>query len=577
MHLLGWIALKQRRWGFAGALLLAVGAVGACRAAAPETETYDLLIRNGRIVDGTGNPWFRGDVAIRGDRIAAIGPLLKAHGHREIDAQGRVVSPGFVDMHSHASWSYLIDSRAASKVTQGITLEIEGEGESVAPLTDRMVERRQKNYRRFAIKPDWRTLDDFFRRLEAHPATINFATYIGTGTVREYVIGLEDARASPKQLNAMRGLVAQAMQDGALGVYSALIYVPDTFNSTAELIEMAKVAERYGGVYQTHPRSEGDAANESLDELFEIAAKANIPGHLTHIKACYQQNWGTLPHTLDRIEQARGAGLDITGDMYPYDRGDGTFTVLVPPWVQAGGTDAMRRRLKDKKLRERIKREMVTPAKDWENEYYGVGGGPDGITLVDARGNKTLTPYVGKSLREIAASMKADPRDAVFDIILAGDAGLTDVLSSEDDIRAALQRPWISFGTDGFTVAPDGPLSEELVHPRAYGTYGKIFGTYVRELKLIRLEEAVRRATSQATQRLNIRGRGLLREGYYADIVVFDPDSIQDLATYERPHQYTAGIPFVIVNGEVVVDEGRITGARPGRVVRGPGWQKRPN
>ncbi|MGH8242084.1 MAG: N-acyl-D-amino-acid deacylase family protein [Steroidobacteraceae bacterium] len=537
-------------------------------------DAFDLLIRNGRVIDGSGNPWFRADVGIRGDRIAAIGDLSDATAARVIDARQSVVAPGFIDMHSHASWSYLVDPRCASKVTQGVTLEIEGEGHSVAPMDEAMVARQMAGFRRFGVVPDWRTLGEFFARLEAKPATINFATYVGTGTIRELVVGFDDRPATPPELARMREIADQAMREGALGVYSALMYSPDRYNRTEELIELARVASRYGGVYQTHPRSESDAFSEATDEVFRIAREAAIPAHITHIKVTYQQNWGRMPELIARIEQARAAGLDITADMYPYERAAASFVDLLPPWAQDGGRQAIVRRLRDAPTRERIKEALITSAKDWENEYYGTKGGPSGITLVDGRGNAKLRQYEGMTLERIAAAMKRDPRDALLDIVLMGDAYITTLITNEADIRLAIQQPWVAFGSDGSTVAPDGPLSTGLVHPRTYGAFPRVFGTYVRDLKLVRLEEAVRRATSFPAQRLNIRDRGLLREGYFADVVIFDPAQIRDLATYDKPHQYSKGIHHVLVNGQVVLDDGNITAARPGRVVRGPGFPR---
>lgn len=541
-------------------------------AAPADDAPFDLIIRDGRIVDGTGNPWWRGDLAVRGERIAAMGNLAGRAAKQTINAGGNVISPGFIDMHSHASWHYLVDSRAASKVTQGITLEIEGEGYSVAPMDDAARGRRQAEFARFGVTPTWGSLADFFKRLEAQPATINFATYLGTANVRESVIGFDDRAASAEELERMRRMTESAMRDGALGVYSALMYSPDRYNRTEELIEMAKVAARYGGVYQTHQRSESDAAAASFQEVFRIAREADIPAHITHLKVAYRQNWGRMSEFIGAIEQARASGLNITADMYPYEQAAGSFSALLPPWTHVGGREKLVQRLSDKATRERIKRELAAPATTWENEYYGTGGGPAGITLVDAQGNARFEPLEGKTLQQIAAEWKIDPRDALLDIVRDGDAGLTVLITNEQDIRLAIAQPWVAFGTDGGSTAVDGPLSQGLTHPRAYGTLPRVFGRYVRELKLVRLEDAIRRATSLAAQSLNIRDRGLLREGFFADIVVFDPATIIDTATYEKPHSYARGVRYVVVNGQVVLADGRITDARPGKVVRGPGF-----
>jgi N-acyl-D-aspartate/D-glutamate deacylase len=353
------------------------------------------------------------------------------------------------------------------------------------------------------------------------------------------------------------------------------MYSPDRFNRTEELVAMAKVAAEYGGVYQSHIRSESDSVESAVDEVFRIAREAGIPGHFTHFKVTYKQNWGRMPAILEKIENARRSGLDITADLYPYVRAGGGFTPLLPPWAQDGGPAKIRERLKDPATRERIKEELSKPAAAWENEYYGAGGGPGGFRITDARGNPALKGYEGKTLAEVARTEGKDPRDMVLDLILAGDAGMTVLITSEDDLRLAMQRPWVAFGSDGETVAPDGPLSDGLVHPRAYGTYPRILGEYVRQLGLIGLEEAIRKATSLPAQRLGIRDRGLLREGFYADVVLFDPATVIDTATYEKPHQFAKGISHVIVNGEVVVDEGRITDARPGQALRGPGYRGR--
>ncbi len=541
----------------------------------PPQDSFDIVLAGGRIVDGTGSPWFRADVGITGKRIAGIGDLSRARARRRVDAAGKIVSPGFIDMHSHASWGLLVDGRAASKITQGVTLEIEGEGESVAPLSDAMVEASREEFSRFGVDPEWRSLEDFFERFARTPPAVNFATHIGTSNPRQMVVGHDDRPATPEELEQMLSIVRAAMEEGALGVYSALMYSPDRFNRTEELVAMARVASEYGGIYQSHVRSESNAVESALDEVFRIAREAGIPAHVTHFKVTYTQNWGRMPSILEKIEEARAEGLDVTADLYPYTRAGGSFSPLLPPWVHDGGREKMLDRLRDPATRERIKNELANPASTWENEYFGAGRGPEGFTLTDARGNASLERYEGKTLAAIAAMEGKDSRDMVMDLVLAGDAGMTVLITSEDDLRAAILKPWVAFGSDGETVAPDGPLSEGLPHPRAYGTYPRIFGEYVRELGLLRLEDAVRKATSFPAQRLGIRDRGLVREGFYADLVVFDDAAIADRATYEMPHQFACGISHVLVNGKLVVDEGRVTDARPGMIVRGPGYRVR--
>ena len=538
------------------------------------SDVYDVIIKNGRIVDGAGNPWFRGDVGIRGKRVVAIGDLREAIATKTIDAQDHIICPGFIDIHSHASWNYLVDSRIASKVTQGITLEVEGEGHSVAPMNEEYIAARKASFDRFGISPDWRTLEEFFERLEANPATINFSTYVGTGTIREIVIGTEDRPATEEELIQMERLTAEAMEDGALGVFTALMYVPDRFNRTEELIAMAKVAARYNGAFQIHQRSEGDAILESLDEVFRIAREADIRTNLTHLKAAYLKNWGKMPEVVRRITAARQDGLDLVADLYPYVWASAGLIDLLPPWARIGTSEEIRERLSNKSNRVRIKKELITPTTLWENEYHGVGS-PKEIVVIDVLGNEKIIHLQGKSLAEIASEQGKDPRDVLMDIVLDGGAGFVSHITDEDDLRLALIQEWSAFGTDGQVAAPDGPLSSRLPHPRGYGTFPKILGHYVRELKLLSLEEAIRKSTSLTAQRLGIRDRGLLREGFYADIVIFDPETIIDKATYENPHQYSEGIDYVLVNGEVVVDHGRITDARPGMVVHGPGYSRK--
>jgi dihydroorotase/N-acyl-D-amino-acid deacylase len=538
---------------------------------------FDIVISNGRIVDGTGAPWFRGDVGLQGDRIKAIGNLSAASTRRRIDASNLVVAPGFIDMLGQSEFCVLVDNRAASKITQGVTTEVTGEGASIGPVNERMIEEASPVYKAFGIVADWRTLGEYFRRLDerTHPA-INLASFVGAGGVRNYVVGEDNRPATPQELERMKELVAQAMEQGALGLSSSLQYMPDRFATTDELIALAGVAARYGGVYLTHQRSEGNQVFESLQEVFTIAEKAGVPTEIWHLKVAYKANWGKMPEVLARIEAARAAGLDITANQYPYIRASNGLDSCLPLWVREGGVDKMVARLKDPAQRERIKKEMDDPTVTaWENQWFGSGGG-EGVLLVSVL-NKDLKKYEGLNVAEIARRLGKDPRDVVLDFVTAdrGRSACVTSIMSEDDVRAALKHPLVSVCTDSEAVAEDGPLSGSKSHPRAWGSFPRILGKYVREEKLLRLEEAVRKMTSLPASRVGIRDRGILRPGMMADVAVFDPATVRDVATFEDPSHYSVGMKYVFVNGRAVIAEGRITSERPGRALRGPGY--RPN
>lgn len=548
--------------------------IGGCIFKESETSSdfYDLVITNGRIIDGTGNPWRHGDVGIRGSCIAAIRDLSKIDAGRRIDAKDKVIAPGFIDMMGTSDWQLLVDSRCASKVTQGITLMVSGEGHSIAPANERTLAERKRFFDRYGIIPDWRSLEDFYHRLEANPPSINFATFVGTGGIRDLVIGRDNRPATGEELLEMERLIAEAMEHGAFGVASALMYVPDRFNSTQELISMARVAASYGGIYITHQRSEGDAIDQSLDEVFRIAREAKIPTQIFHLKTAYIQNWGKMRDVVQRISEARLEGLDITANVYPYIAASANLIALLPPWARKGGIEKIMERMRDQFIRERVKRELEISTPDWENEYFGAGGAK-GFVITNVI-NKELKPLIGKKLSDIALEQGKDPRDVIMDIILedGGSTAFISFIMNEADVQLALRQSWSTFCTDSGIAAPDGPLSDFLIHPRAYGSYTRILGRYVREEKIMTLEEAIRKASSLAAQSLGIRNRGLLREGFYADIVIFNPETVIDRSTFEQPHQYSMGIDYVLVNGEVVVDKGIITEARPGKVIRGPGY-----
>lgn len=550
---------------------LGTTAVG-CRGTAP---TYDLLIAGGHVVDGTGAPWYEGDVAISGDRIAAVGHLGGVAARERIDAAGLVVAPGFIDLLGQSEFSLLVDNRAASKLLQGITTEVTGEGTSIAPLSDRLVADLEPQLKHFGLNADWRSLAEYFARLERVRPAINLATFVGAGGVRAYVVGKDDRAATSAEIERMRELVAAAMEDGALGLSSSLQYMPDRFASPDELVALAKVAARYGGVYFTHQRSESNQIFESLEEVFDVAGRARIPTEIWHLKTAYRANHGKMGEVLARIEAARARGLDVTANVYPYTRASNGLDACLPLWTREGGVDAMMARLKNPAQRERIKREMDDPnAVGWENQWYGAGGG-DGVMIASVL-DPSLRGYEGKTLAQIGREQNKDPRDAAIDIVLT-DRGNTAVITSimsEEDVRLALQHPLVSVDTDSGARAEDGPLSRSKSHPRAWGTFPRILGKYVREEQLLRLEEAVRKMTSQPAARARLWDRGVLRPGMAADITVFDAGAIADVSTFEDPNHYAKGTRFVLVNGRAVVRDGRITEERPGRALRGPGYRK---
>jgi N-acyl-D-amino-acid deacylase len=560
-------------FGLLAIALLVVFSVA--RPAQRRLPQFDVLIRNGRIVDGSGGPWFRGDVGIVGDRITALGTIGDATAATAIDATNLVVAPGFIDLLGQSEFNILVDSRAASKILQGVTTEVTGEGSSIAPVNDRLIQEASLQARHFGVSQDWRTLADYFKRLEerSRPA-INIGTFVGAGGVRNYIIGKDDRPATAAELERMKQLVAQAMEDGALGLSTSLQYVPDRFASTEEITELAKVAARYGGVYFTHQRSESGRIFESLDEVFTIAERAGIPAEIWHLKTAYKANFGKMPEVLRRIEAARARGLDVTANQYPYDRASNGLDACLPLWVREGGLDKMIARLQDPAMRERIKRDMDEPnPQTWENQWYGSNGG-DGVMLSSVL-NPDLRKYEGMTLTQIGKAMGKDPRDAVMDLVIAdrGESSVIISIMAEDDVRTALKHPLVGIGTDSPAKAEDGKLSESKSHPRAWGSFPRILGRYVRDENLLSLEEAIRKMTSKAAARVRLYDRGLLRPGMMADIAIFDSQTIRDASTFVDPTHYSVGIKHVFVNGRAVVSNGAITKERPGRPIRGPGYR----
>jgi dihydroorotase/N-acyl-D-amino-acid deacylase len=545
-------------------LLFSIAAVG---------QQYDLLIRNGRVVDGTGNPWFSADVGISGDRITLVGRApSSARAKRTIDAHGLVVAPGFIDMLGHSEQNLLIDRSAFSKLTQGITTEITGEGGSIAPTNETLVAGAKDYLDHYHLIVDWRDLDGYFRRLARQGAGINIGTYVGATQVRRYVMGSVDRAPTADELTRMEALVDDAMQQGAMGVSSSLIYAPAAYAQTDELVALAKVAARYGGIYATHIRNEGDHEIEALDEAFRISREAGIPVEIWHLKVSGRQNWGRMTQVVAAIEKARAEGLDITADQYPYVASGTSLGTVIPPKYHEGGSDALLARLKDPAVRTEIRARLMSTGGTAENMFRGTGG-PKGI-MISSVLDPALRSYEGKTIAQIAAEEHKDPLDALMDVVVAGHnhIGAMYFTMNEDDLKYAMRQPWVSVGVDAGAINPDSPLGESKTHPRAYGTFTRILGRYVREQHVLSLEEAIRKFTSLPAQRVGLHDRGLIRPGAFADITVFDPAIINDVASFEDPHRASVGIEYVFVNGVLSLEHGKLTGQVGGRPLRGPGW-----
>lgn len=544
------------------------------RTATNEAE-FDLVIRNGRVVDGTGSRAFRADVAVRGERVVRVGTIpAGARAKRTIDAASLVVAPGFIDMLGQSEQYVLIDPRAMSKVMMGVTTEVTGEGDSIAPVNERTIKEDEPFNRRYNLTVDWRTLHEYFRRLGLQGAGVNLATFVGATQVRAYIVGFDNRDPTPDELEKMKALVAEAMEDGALGLSTSLQYVPARFAKTDEIVELAKVARSYGGIYATHQRSEANALDASLAEVFEIARRARIPTEIWHLKAAYRKNWGRMPQVLAKIRAARARGLDVTADVYPYTAASTGLSACLPPWAIEGGGEKMLARLRDPATRARIKSDILKDSNEWENIYLGSGGG-SGV-LVGSVVNRELEGLQGKRVSEIAKEQGKDELEALFDIIVA-DRGQTDAIyfmMNEDDLRAALRESFVSICTDSGARAADGPLSGSKSHPRGWGSYPRILSRYVRDEHLLTLEQAVHKMTGQPAARVGLRDRGVLRAGAFADITIFDPAHVRDLATFEQPNQYPEGIEYVVVNGQLEVDAGKRTPVNAGRPLRGPGYRR---
>src|SRR6266568_1966724 len=536
----------------------------------PGTE-FDLLIKGGTVYDGGGGEGRAVDVTVRGDRITGVGDFHNASAKNVIDARGLAVAPGFINMLSWSNESLIQDGRSQSEIRQGVTTEIMGEGESMGPLNDRMKARivREQTDIKFEIK--WNTLAEYLRYLEKRGISCNVASFLGATTVREYIIGLEDKQPTPQQLDQMRELVRKEMEAGALGIGTSLIYPPAFYAKTEELIELCKVAAKYQGKYISHMRSEGNQLLEALDELIRISREAGIPAEVYHIKAAGQQNWGKLDDLLSRIETAQKDGLKIRANMYTYTAAGTGLDACLPPWTEDGGYPALFKRLRDPALREKIAAEVRVDSDAWENLYLAAGS-PEKILLVGFKSEK-LKPLTGKSLAEVAKMRGKDPIETIMDLISEDESRIGTVyfLMSEENVKKELAKPWISFGSDEASQAPEGVFLKSNPHPRAYGNFARVLGRYVRDEKVIPLKEAIRRLSGLPATNFGLDHRGFIKEGMFADVVVFDPATISDRATFEKPHQYAVGMKHVFVNGVQVLKEGEHTGAKPGRALWGPG------
>jgi dihydroorotase/N-acyl-D-amino-acid deacylase len=532
------------------------------------SRPFDVVIVGGHVVDGTGSPWYAADIGIRDGRIAAIGRLSGVSARTTIDARGKIVAPGFIDMLGQSELTLLVDPHVPSKIFQGITTEITGEGGSAAPLNDAIIKADHVGYEHLKITPDWRTLAQYFARLEKQGIGINMATYVGATQVRRMILGDADKQPTADELARMKALVREAMQQGAIGVSTSLQYAPAPYAKTEELIALASEAATAGGVYATHMRSEGDAVMDALDEAIRIGRDAHIPVEIWHIKAAGKQNWGRMKEIVARVEQARRDGVDVTADTYAYPAWFNSFSAFVPPWAHDGGDEKLIERLKDPAMRARIRKDMLTPGGSWDNEWQEIPG-PEAVQICVVQ-NPELKPLQGKTLADVAKLWNEDAIDTLFDILIK-DHAYTEVAvfaMSEPDIALAVAQPWVAFDNDSQGTSPTGLLGEEHPHPRAYGTFPRVIRKFVREDRLLRLDEAIRKMTSLPAQKMRLADRGVLKAGLWADVVVFDEDRLTDVATFEQPNQLSVGMEAVLVNGVPVIQNGKATNALPGKVLR---------
>jgi len=541
-------------------------------AACQSKVQYEKIIRNGMIYDGNGGQPFKGDIAINADTIAAIGELTNAVGKDEIDAKGMAVAPGFINMMGHSEDALIQDGKSQGDIRQGVTTEIFGEF-SMGPLNPTMKKQMQEGQTDIKYEVQWNTLGEYLNFLEKKGISPNVASFVGSGTLRTYVVGEEDKAPTSAQLDSMKLLVDQAMEEGALGITNALIYPPDFFAKTDEIVALCKEASKYGGTYSSHMRSEGNKLNEAVEELITISREANIPAEIFHLKAAGKDNWGKMDSVIKRVERARAEGLDITADMYTYLAGATGMTASFPPSLQDGGFGKLWKRLQDPVIRAQMKKAMNTNAQDWENLYYAAGS-PEKVLLLGFK-QDSLKKYTGKTLAEVAASRKKSPEETAMDLIVQDSTrvGVAYFLMNEDNVKKQVALPWVSFGSDEASYATEGVFLKSNAHPRAYGNFARVLGHYSRDEKVLPLAAAIQKLAKLPASHLKIKKRGELKAGYYADIIIFDPAKVEDHATYEKPHQYSTGVIDVFVNGQQVLKDGEHTGATPGKFVKGPGWK----
>jgi N-acyl-D-aspartate/D-glutamate deacylase len=551
--------------------LASIALIAATFAGCSKPPAFDVVIRHGTIYDGTGAPGRAADVAILDDRIAAIGDLRSERGRDEVDATGLAVAPGFINMLSHSETSLIQDGRAQGSIRQGVTLEVFGES-SMGPLTEQMKKDQAERQSDIKFNIVWNTLGGYLDHLVARGVSTNVASFVSAATVRANEVGLDNRAPTPVELDRMRDDVRVAMHEGAMGLTTALIYIPGVFAKTDELVELAKVASASGGMYISHMRSEGNRLLEAIDETLTIAREANIRAEIYHLKESGESNWNKLDAVIEKVEKARKEGLEITADMYTYTAGSTGLDAAMPPWVQEGGYQAWAKRLQDRKIRERVRSEMTTPQDVWENLLLAAGG--EGTLLVGFK-NEALRIYAGKTLTEVAKLRRKSIQDTAMDLVVEDGSRVQVVyfLMSEENVKRQIALPWVSFGSDASSMAPDGVFIKTSTHPRAYGNFARLLGKYVRDEHVIPMEEAIRKLTSLPAATLRLKERGRLEKGYFADVVVFDPKTIGDRSTYEKPHQYATGVKHVWVNGGHVLKDGEHTGQKPGRVIRGPGWK----